>query len=79
MHLAELYGIETRALNQAVKRNINRFPDFMFQIREAEAEQLVSQNVIRHKKFFGGSSPYAFVLIVLNSDDVILSESLNAA
>lgn len=32
----------------------------MFQISESEAEQLVSQNVIPHKKFFGGSSPYAF-------------------
>jgi hypothetical protein len=31
--LAEMYGVETRVLNQAVKRNINRFPDdFMFQL-----------------------------------------------
>jgi phage regulator Rha-like protein len=61
MHLAELYGVETRALNQAVKRNIHRFPeDFMLQINESEAEQLVSQNVIPHKKYFGGSLPYAF-------------------
>lgn len=48
-HLAELYGVETRALNQAVKRNIARFPeDFMFQVTAAEAESLVSQNVIPH-------------------------------
>ena len=61
MHLAELYGVETRALNQAVKRNIHRFPeDFMLQINESEAEQLVSQNVIPHRKYFGGSLPYAF-------------------
>ena len=61
MHLAELYGVETRALNQAVKRNIQRFPeDFMFRINESEAEQLVSQNVIPHKKYFGGTLPYAF-------------------
>jgi len=60
-HLAELYDVETRALNQAVKRNISRFPeDFMFQLNSAEAEQLVSQNVIPHKKYFGGSLPYAF-------------------
>jgi hypothetical protein len=60
-HLAELYDVETRALNQAVKRNIIRFPeDFMFQLSEAEAQQLVSQNVIPHKKYFGGSLPYAF-------------------
>lgn len=35
--LAELYEVETRALNQAVKRNIKRFPDdFMFQLNKAE-------------------------------------------
>lgn len=35
--LAELYGVETKALNQAVKRNINRFPlDFMFQLSKEE-------------------------------------------
>ena len=35
--LAELYGVETRALNQAVKRNAERFPeDFMFQLTAAE-------------------------------------------
>jgi hypothetical protein len=61
IHLAELYGVETRALNQAVKRNIDRFPeDFMFQLKDSEAEWLVSQNVIPHKKYFGGSFPYAF-------------------
>lgn len=61
LHLAELYDVETRALNQAVKRNAERFPgDFMFQLTEAEVEILVSQNVIPHKKYFGGSLPYAF-------------------
>ena len=60
-HLAELYGVETRVLNQAVKRNIDRFPtDFMFQLNNSETEGLVSQNVIPHKKYFGGSFPYAF-------------------
>ncbi len=60
-HLAELYEVETRVLNQAVKRNISRFPeDFMFQLNSAEAERLVSQNVIPHKKYFGGALPYAF-------------------
>jgi phage regulator Rha-like protein len=78
-HLAELYAVETRSLNQAVKRNINRFPeDFMFQINESETEQLVSQNVIPHKKYFGGSLPYAFteqgvamLSSVLNSERAI--------
>ena len=33
--LAEMYGVQTKALNQAVKRNIDRFPeDFMFQVRK---------------------------------------------
>ena len=60
-HLAELYNVETRFLNQAVKRNISRFPgDFMFQLNSTESERLVSQNVIPHKKYFGGALPYAF-------------------
>ena len=40
-HLAELYGVPVRALNQAVKRNIKRFPsDFMFQLTKEEFEDL---------------------------------------
>jgi len=38
--LARLYGVTTRTLNQAVKRNLNRFPeDFMFQLTKAETEE----------------------------------------
>ncbi len=60
-HLAELYQVETRTLNQAVKRNSERFPkDFMFQLTAEEAEWLVSQNVIPHRKHLGGSMPFAF-------------------
>ena len=78
-YLAELYGVETRALVQAVKRNIERFPeDFMFQLEDSEVAALVSQNVIPHKKYLGGHSPYAFVQegvamlsSVLNSDRAI--------
>lgn len=45
--LAELYGVETRALNQAVKRNASRFPgDFMFQLSKKEWGFLRSQIVI---------------------------------
>ena len=45
-HLAELYGVETRVLIQAVKRNIERFPrDFMFQLTLKELESLRSQIV----------------------------------
>ena len=44
--LAMLYGVETKVLNQAVKRNINRFPDdFMFQLTKDELESLRSQIV----------------------------------
>lgn len=45
--LAELYGVETRALNQAVKRNLQRFPeDFMFQMTSDELAYWKSQIVI---------------------------------
>lgn len=62
--LAEMYGIETRVLNQSVRRNIERFPsDFMFQLNNEEANSLkislTSQIVISNK---GGNrySPFAF-------------------
>ncbi len=70
--LADLYGVETKVLNQAVSRNKERFPaDFMFQISKVEAQSLISQNVIsnlrsqfvtlslghgKHRKYL----PYAF-------------------
>ena len=61
LHLAELYGVETRALKQAVRRNMERFPeDFMFELTEDEVESVVSQNVIPHKKYLGGAKPFAF-------------------
>lgn len=61
IHLAEIYGVETRALKQAVKRNIDLFPnDFLFVLTEQEIELMVSQNVIPSKKHFGGSSLFAF-------------------
>ena len=44
--LAKLYQVETKVLNQAVKRNIGRFPeDFMFQLNEEEEKSLRSQIV----------------------------------
>lgn len=61
--LAKLYGVENRALNQAVKRNVERFPeDFMFQLTSEEYESLRSQFVTlkagrgQHRKYL----PYAF-------------------
>ena len=64
-HLAELYQVETRALKQAVKRNIERFPsDFMFVLTKEEANLLlsigVSQNVIPLDYNFGVAMPMAF-------------------
>ena len=64
-HLAELYQVETRALKQAVKRNIERFPgDFMFALTQEEANLLlsigVSQNVIPPAYNFGVAMPMAF-------------------
>jgi len=48
--LAEIYGVETRVLNQAVKRNIERFPeDFMFQLTEIEWQYMSSQFVMTSK------------------------------
>jgi hypothetical protein len=45
-HLARLYGVETRSLLQAVKRNLERFPaDFMFELSAAEWTALRSQSV----------------------------------
>ena len=59
--LAELYGVKTKVLNQAVKRNIERFPEyFMFQLTKEEAEVLRSQIVTlkqgEHLKYL----PYVF-------------------
>ena len=59
--LAELYGVETRVLKQAVRRNIKRFPsDFMFELTRQENESLRSQNVTlkrgQHSKYL----PFAF-------------------
>jgi hypothetical protein len=79
--LAELYQVETRTLNQAVRRNIDRFPeDFMFQLTEEEWQSLRSQFVIlktgrgQHSKFL----PFAFteqgvamLSSVLNSETAI--------
>jgi phage regulator Rha-like protein len=58
--LAELYGVETRVLNQAIKRNADRFPkDFMFQLTQRELTNLKSQIVTSS---WGGTRklPFAF-------------------
>lgn len=64
LHLAELYGVEPKALLQAVKRNLERFPeDFMFQLTADELYSLRSQIVTLENKGKGKHSkylPYAF-------------------
>ena len=79
--LAELYGVETRVMNQAVKRHKKRFPnDFLFQLSKSEYEFLISQFVISKKSGRGGvrKMPYAFteqgvamLSGILNSDRAI--------
>jgi hypothetical protein len=59
--LAELYGVETKVFNQAVKRNINRFPDdFRFQLSNIEKNELVTNcdrfKILKHST----SNPYIF-------------------
>jgi len=59
--LAELYGVGTRALKQALKRNNRRFPsDFMFMLTETEVETMVSQFVIPSKQHLGGVLHYTY-------------------
>lgn len=59
--LAKLYGVETRALVQAVKRNRDRFPaDFMFQLTKAEWGDLKSQIVTSSWGGARRATPYAF-------------------
>ncbi len=60
--LATLYEVETRSLKQAVKRNLDRFPeDFMFQLTNEEVILMVSQNVIPSKSYLGGALPLVFM------------------
>lgn len=59
--LAEMFGVETRVLKQAVRRNKDHFPkDFMFILNMTEVKNMVSQNVIPSRKFLGGAKPMAF-------------------
>ena len=79
--LAELYDVETRILNQAVRRNIKRFPeDFMFQLTSKEMNNWISQIVISNRERMGLRKPplafteqgVAMLSSVLNSDRAIM-------
>jgi len=77
--LAELYGVETKVLKQAVRRNIERFPqDFMFELTKEEYQALRSQIATLKRGQHSKYAPFAFtehgVLMlssVLNSDRAI--------
>jgi ORF6N domain len=59
--LALLYGVDTRTLNQAVKRNTERFPmDFMFALTPAEKSEVITSCDHLQKLKFSKSMPYAF-------------------
>lgn len=60
-HLAQLYGVETKVLNQQVKRNIERFPErFRFQLADDERDKVVTNCDHLYKLKFSKSNPYAF-------------------
>ncbi len=60
--IAELYGVETKRLNEAVKRNIERFPaDFMFQLTEEEVENLRSQFATSSSESISSRSQFAIL------------------
>ena len=77
--LAEMYGVETRVLKQAVRRNIDRFPDdFMFELTKKEQDFLRSQYVTLKRGQHSKYPPFAFteqgvamLSSVLNSDQAI--------
>jgi hypothetical protein len=59
--LAELYGVETRRLNEQVKRNVDRFPvDFMFQLSREEKDEVVANCDHLKSLKFSKTNPYAF-------------------
>ena len=81
--LAELYGVETKVLNQAVKRNINRFPeDFMFVLSDEEWLRLRSQ-IATSKRGGTRYRPYAFTeygIVMLSSvlrSDIAIQVNIN--
>jgi phage regulator Rha-like protein len=74
--LAELYGVETRMLKQAVRRNVGRFPgDFMFELTKEEARSLRSQNVTLKRGGHSKYLPFAFT----EQGVAMLSSVLNSA
>jgi hypothetical protein len=77
--LASIYGVETRVLNQAVKRNAERFPeDFIFQLKSVEKQEVITNCDHLSGLKFAKSMPYAFsehgaimAAMVLNSPEAV--------
>ena len=82
--LAELYGVETKRLNEQVKRNIDRFPlEFMFQLTNKEKEEVVANCDHLNSLKFSKTNPYAFtehgavmLASVLNSEQAVQTSIL---
>ncbi len=75
--LAELYHVETKVLNQAVKRNLQRFPlDAMFTLTLEEFECLRSQNVTSNKRGGRRYLPYAFTELGIAMLSSVLSSEI---
>lgn len=76
--LAELYGVQTKVLNQAVKRHLKRFPeDFMFQLNEEEMNNWKSQIVTSNKIKMGlRKNPYAFTELGVSMLSSVLNTEL---
>lgn len=76
--LADLYGVETKVLNQSVKRNIERFPDdFMFQLTNEETQNWKSQLVTSNSIKMGlRRNPYAFTELGVAMLSSVLNSSI---
>lgn len=78
--LARLYAVETRSLNQAVKRNTDRFPeDFLFQLSQAEKTEVITNCDHLRGLRFSKSLPFAFTehgalmaATILNSSEAVM-------
>ena len=59
--LSELFEVESKALRQQIKRNLDKFPEhFMFRLTELEVEMMIAEKAILSKQVLGGSLPYVF-------------------
>jgi len=75
--LARLYGVETKALNQAVKRNLERFPErFMFKLNDNERIEVVTNCDHLNELRFSYQNPYAFTEQVVSMLSAVLKSNI---